>query len=401
MAARRVGGGPGRVQPSAQFRSSARARGLPARSSSRIGRIRSDRGRRADADRPDSTIGPVVRAALNRAGRASSSGSLRMEFRRILGGDREASILGLSLDSIWTSIHPAEPAARRLLSIAQEGGARLFDTADSIHPKRTEAMLDRVDRFEPGTLWMLERSPSVLGADPASRRFGRGDAGIEARLRRSLAETPTRPDLARWVQWRGSASHPEWDDEAIACLRDLRQAGEIAGWSLRRSAMAEPTAVPAGVALSGEISLLDRTWAGVLRTTERSASFFARDPMASGRLDGTRWDHSLSATGGRSVPAPLRRWQEEVAPVLEFGFLTDGHRRTLAQAALQYVAGLPGVASILVPLPPAERLAEFLAFANAPGLSERESDRISRSMELGPEAPGPGRLERAGPGREQ
>jgi aryl-alcohol dehydrogenase-like predicted oxidoreductase len=324
-----------------------------------------------------------------------------MELRRILGSDRETSVIGLSLDSLWTAIHPAEHVARRLLSIAQEAGARLIDTADSVHPKRTEAMLGRIDRFEPGTLWMLERSPSALGIDPASRHLDRGDAGIETRLRRSLAELPVRPDLARWVQWRGSAAHPNWNDEATGCLRELQRAGEIAGWSLRPTAVPDPTSVPAGVAQSGEVSLLNRTWAGFLRTSERAASFFARDPVAAGRLDGTRWARILQVTGAPGAPTPLRRWQEEVAPVLEFGFLTEGHRRTLAQAALQYVAGLPGVASVLVPLPPAERLAEFFAFANAPDLSEAESARISRLTELGPPAPGPGRLEHAGPWSER
>ncbi len=313
----------------------------------------------------------------------------------------EASVLGLSLDSVRAASHPAEPTVRRLVSIAQERGVRLFDTADSVHPVRTEVMLHRMDRFEPGTLWMLERTPSALGIGPTSRRMDWGDPSIGTRLRSSIRDTPTRPDLERWVQWRGTASHPEWDEEATATLRELLGEGEIAGWSLHRTEAREPAPRPAPAALSGEVSLLDRQWAAFLRRTERTAWFFARDPMAGGRLDGTRWDHSLSATRGRGVPIPLRHLQEEVAPVLELGFLTDGRRRTLAQAALQYVAGLPGVASVLVPVPPADRLSELLEFANAPALSSAEIDRISRSTDRGSEGPEALRHEPAGPRKDR
>lgn len=310
-----------------------------------------------------------------------------MELRRVPGTDLGVSVIGLSLDSFFANAHPSEPMVRRLVWMAQQGGVRLFDTSDSAHPGRTEGVLHRIERFEPGSVWMFERSPATLGIEPTSPRGGRTDATIGVELRRSVLETPARPDLKRWVQWRGTPSHPEWDDEAVRVLQECRTAGDIVGWSLRRSPPAEATGISAPGAVSGVLSLLDRRWEGVLAATSGAPAFFARDPLASGRLDGTRWDRSLSGVRGRAAPIPLRRLQEELAPVLALGFLTAGRPRTLAQAALAYIAGVRGVACVLVPLPPAERLAEFLEFSKALPFSEGETDRIAGVPSPGPEPP--------------
>ncbi len=318
---------------------------------------------------------------------------MRTELRRVLDGEIEASILGLTLDAPYAAVHPSGSAVHRLLSLAQAAGVRVIDTADSVLPDRTEAMLLRCERFEPGTLWVLGRNPAGLGIDPSTsdRRGASGLIGV--RLRESLTAIPSRPDLSRWVQWHGSPSHPQWDEVAGATLRELQGRGEIAGWGLRWTDPRDAAHLPSTALGSDSISLLDRRWETPLRAELPAASFLARDPMAGGRLDGTRWDRSLVMATGPEGPTPLRRLQEEVAPVLQFGFLTDGTGRTLAQSALQYLAGFPAVASILIPLPPPERLPGLLEFAQTPPISEEERGRISEGAEVGP-SPGPHSLQR-------
>ncbi|MGD0718475.1 MAG: hypothetical protein ABSA15_02705 [Thermoplasmata archaeon] len=245
-------------------------------------------------------------------------------------------------------------------------------------------MLLRFEKFEPGTLWVLGRSPAGLGIDPSIPDPRGGSRSIEARLRESLTSIPSRPDLSRWVEWRGSPSHPQWDELAKAALQELQGKGEIAGWGLRLTDPRDATQPPTVIVRSDSVSLLDRRWETPLSTELPAGSFLARDPMAGGRLDGTRWDRSLTAWSGPEGPTPFRRLQEEVAPVLQLGFLTDGTGRTLAQSALQYLAGFPAVASILAPLPLPERLPPLLEFARTPPISEEERDRISRGAELVP-----------------
>lgn len=310
-----------------------------------------------------------------------------MELRRIRDGEVGASILGLSIDSAHTAFHPPEPTVRRLLQIAQSAGIRILDTADSVHPARTEAMLGRMERFDDGTIWVLERSAPALGLELSYRESTDEAAPLETRLRESLGSLPRRPGLDPWVQWSSRPPHRQWEVRAVSLLGELERAGEIAGWGIRVTDPAGSTKGFAPGALSGELSLLDRRWESSLREDVALPSFLARNPMADGRLDGTRWASPLWPTG--RAPAPLRRVQEDLRPVLQLEFLTEGSRRTLAQSAIQYAAGLAGVASILAPLPPPERLSELLGFASTPPLSDDERSRLSHMTELGPANRGP------------
>lgn len=315
----------------------------------------------------------------------------------IRDGEPSASILGLSLDSPFGRFRPSEPVTHRLIELAQRSGVRLFDSADSDYPARTEALMGRVSRFDPGTVWLVGRSPALLGLHSAQRPGSEGAAALGSKLQDSLKQIPARPDLAIWVQWNGLTSHPEWDRIAWETLADLETTGVLAGSCSRettphRSGTGLPPVPP-----SDELSLLDRRWDPTLRTPGVKAGFIARNPLASGLLDGSRWDRSLRDAGTFRPPTPLRGLQAEVGPVLDLGFLTSSGHRTLAQAALRYVASLPGVASILVPLPAPERLEELLEFGRTPRLTDEEEARITTVPEIAARGSSPSPYERIGP----
>jgi aryl-alcohol dehydrogenase-like predicted oxidoreductase len=75
-------------------------------------------------------------------------------------------------------------------------------------------------------------------------------------------------------------------------------------------------------------------------------------------------------------PADMRRLRREFEPVLRLGFLTEGGRRTLAQAALRFVLRWPWVVTCVIPLPPPERFEEILGFGSAPEISDEELARL-------------------------
>ena len=103
---------------------------------------------------------------------------------------------------------------------------------------------------------------------------------------------------------------------------------------------------------------------------------FASDPFAGGHLNGGFLNDSPLERG--PVPRPLD-WQalrRQLAPVLALGFLTEGGRRTLPQAALDFAAGAPGVVSVLVPVrQPLDLRAAAEGWGNA-ALSEQERTRV-------------------------
>ncbi|MCI4340688.1 MAG: hypothetical protein L3J73_05435, partial [Thermoplasmata archaeon] len=68
--------------------------------------------------------------------------------------------------------------------------------------------------------------------------------------------------------------------------------------------------------------------------------------------------------------------RREWAPVLALGFLTEGHRRTLAQAAVQYLLGVPGVVGVVVPLTDPAAAVAIGGALSAPPLSDEDRARI-------------------------
>ncbi len=105
---------------------------------------------------------------------------------------------------------------------------------------------------------------------------------------------------------------------------------------------------------------------------EKGARLLVRDPFAGGRLDGSRFASVLPGPGRPEPPPSVRALQESFAPVLRVAFLARDRRRTLPQAAVQYLFAHPWVATVLAPLPPVERLEELLDAGSAAPLSVEE-----------------------------
>ncbi len=112
---------------------------------------------------------------------------------------------------------------------------------------------------------------------------------------------------------------------------------------------------------------------GPPRTGERTA-WIVSDLGAEGLLDGAQLRGPLRLPPGTpgGGPTPLRELRRELDPILAWHGLVLPHRRTLAQAALQWASSHRDLDAILAPLPAPERLEEILSFERSPAWSEAD-----------------------------
>lgn len=304
------------------------------------------------------------------------------------------SAIGISIDPGAVAGPAADDALIAQLRKARRHGVTLFDAAGARFRLRAERLIAAA---------FPDPDPeiTVLVGDPRENSGDRPD-----RLRRGEPPHPAEPafrELRSRLGERTSlvieASPPEREmgrtDAWLADLDSLAQNGAIVGWSLSVSRREEePTAGLEGVKakwLSAELSMLDPSRVEEFASRARSVptAVFVRDPFGQGRLDGTHFATELSRASEPTPPVDVRTLRAEFAPVLRLGFLTTRHRRSLAQAAVQYFLSKEWVAAVIVPMPRPERLDEILAASGAPPLTAEEIDRIEHDGARGPDEPFP------------
>ncbi len=284
---------------------------------------------------------------------------------------------------------PSEVVQR--LRRARAAGVTTFDVADVQDPALAETLLARAFPSGDPTVVVIARAPRHDAppsqtfsprATPSPRPLYRDDGEATGRS----AITPLRHVFeVDAAALRSAAERPpaspfgERENEAIVRCTSPEQVSEQL-----RSGRAP--------LLSGTFSLLDH---GLADTAVRSAapatlSWIARDPLASGRLDGRRFAAS-TVSGFPAPPASVRELGAEFAPVARLAFLGRAGRRTLAQAALRYVLDRPWVVSAALPLPPMERWQEILGFRASLPFEEDDWSRLGEAPVAAAAAEGVGR----------
>lgn len=324
-----------------------------------------------------------------------------LERRPILGTSLQSSVLSLVVDPPLSAAPTSERTHLALLRRARAAGVTTFDLASARSPLLAARLLRMAfPEGDPDLVVLIGRSnPS---SDPASLRLGTAAnpaaASADPEVRRRVVELAAR--FSRFgsvvVDWDAEPDPPEALGDSSAWLDALTKQGTIAGWSLRYRPRADPPVFsvtshdrPASV----EMSLLDLRWleAFQARFGQARGAVIVRNPFADGRLDGTRFSATLSSRGPSRTPVDLRSLHAEFDPVLRLAPLTQGHRRTLAQAALQYLLTLPWVATVVLPLPSPERWEELRGAPNAPPLNELELRSAGLPLApIGPVGAGPG-----------
>ena len=284
-----------------------------------------------------------------------------------------------------------------LLRRAREAGVTTFDTVDCPDDTLAEAWIARAFPQGDPAIVVLARGGAEGARPTASRALARGApvaAFAEAGRPRGEGGPPHRfrhlyevdtsdpgssdpPSEARGAPTGAGPSEP--------VVRRCRSLEEVVEASRR----------PPPRILSGSYSLLEQALAAAAERAIGAHGFawVARDPLAGGRLDGSRFA-SASTGAWAAGPRTLRDLEVDFEAVARLGFLAKPRRRTLAQAALHFVLGQPWIATACLPVPAPERWAEILGFGSSPALDESERLRAEDLSEGPMAAPVQGGLRR-------
>jgi aryl-alcohol dehydrogenase-like predicted oxidoreductase len=185
----------------------------------------------------------------------------------------------------------------------------------------------------------------------------------------------------------GGAFTAEAAPHIAPALESLRDRGALNGWGVRLGpgpdgAQVAQRSVDAGArVLAVPWNLIDPSPGTEVLAVAHASSIpvVATNPFADGLLDGSRLRASPiggDSTGGPPRPWDARRMRDEFAPVLRLGFLTEGGRRTLPDAALAYARSPPEVVSVEITPADAGQLASSVTASSGPELTKEELGAI-------------------------
>jgi aryl-alcohol dehydrogenase-like predicted oxidoreductase len=314
------------------------------------------------------------------------SGSLPISRRPIPGTNLSASRLGFSIEPAEGLTPTGEERSVALLRAARKCGVTTFRIPDGAGARRAVRLVAAaLPASDPEVVVVLAHSFTSLANEGARDMAGGAAADFEGRLRQSLQTASTRlaPHRVDLLEWSHESDSGLELSEVREVLDRLRTEGHFQAVSMRLSADEVDTAgtveTPAAPRLlSGDLSALDHRHLTYLDRAAATGSlgFFALDPLSSGRLDGSRFAAAIGNRHPDAPPVSVRELRKDAQPVLRLGFLTEGHRRTLAQASLQFLFHWTWVCSALVPLPSPERLDELVAVERSAPLSESEVEAV-------------------------
>jgi aryl-alcohol dehydrogenase-like predicted oxidoreductase len=313
---------------------------------------------------------------------------------RILGGtDLRVSEVGFgvwTLTTGWWGEHD-DAEAVRLLRLAFELGVTLFDNADVYGNGRAESLM--AEALQPvrdqciyatkiGYDWYNHQRESGQREHPQdfSPAFVRG--AVERCLQR------LQTDRIDWLQLHnprlGILQHDELFDELASLQREGKvryhgaALGPAIGWRDEGVWAIENRALPLQVIHN----LLEQEPGRDFITAARDAGsgLVVRVPHSSGLLEGHYTSETTFPPGDHRSHRPRQWLLDGLQKVEQLRFL-ESPRRTLGQAAIQWLLAEPVIASVLPNIYDESQLREFAAAGESPPLSPDELARIEALYE--------------------
>jgi len=307
-----------------------------------------------------------------------------IRLRSAPGLPRAFSELTISVDPPAVASPAGDARTIQLLRRARGLGVITFDVAEARFPARAERLISAAfPERDPELSVIVGRSVGSLAREEAPEGRVPGPGRFSGVFLQSLERSNRRlaPAVVSWVQWDSEGEDERNDAAGGPSVPPDTELPAGVGWAIRLPPGGPGPRVDwAKTALfSGPLSPLEQglTTAFGDRSLPTGPRLLARDPFAAGRLDGSRFARVGPFSVPGSAPTDVRRLHEEFDPVLQLGFLTEGRRRTLAQASLQFVLSFPWVISAVVPLPEPERFEEVLAVGSRPPLSADDLERLA------------------------
>ncbi|HSB69112.1 MAG TPA: aldo/keto reductase [Candidatus Methylomirabilis sp.] len=237
----------------------------------------------------------------------------------------------------------------RAIEAAYEAGVTFFDTSDAYGAGRSERLLGKAlkakrDRVVIATK-VGNRSVDGRWVKDFSREW------ITQALDGSLARLGM--DYVDLYQLHSPTDTADYRAETFEALEALKAQGKIRSYGVSVGPAAHgPWVIRNTRADTIQVvyNLLEREPEQELLALAQAqgVGIIARVPLASGFLTGKfAADVTFPASDHRGRTYTVEKIRQMVGQVARLGFLTEGRRRTLAQAALQYCLSHPAVSTVI------------------------------------------------------
>ncbi len=288
-----------------------------------------------------------------------------MEYRLLGGSGFKVPVLGLGTATFgggndffraWGNTQVAE--ATRLVDIALEAGASLFDSANVYSNGLAEEILGKAIAGRRDKVLISTKASFAMGDGPNERGSSRQHliAACEASLRRLGTET-----IDLWQLHGFDAMTPV--EETLRTLDDLVRAGKVryvgcsnfSGWHLMKSlAVSDRYGWSRYVAHQAYYSLISREfeWELMPLALDQKVGTVVWSPLAGGRLSGkvarnrpAPAGSRFAAQGGHGPEFPLDHLYR-IVDVLEA--IAGELGRSVSQVALSWLLGRPSVSTVII-----------------------------------------------------
>ena len=276
------------------------------------------------------------------------------------------------------------------LETAFDLGIIFFDTANVYGAGHSEELIGKTfqgrrdqivisskvgNRVTPENEWEKDFSPGHIAE------------AIEGSLKR------LRTDYVDIYHLHSPAADFKYTDDVVDALESLKQQGKIRSYGVSLTPLGRGiTPGDQGMAIlkTGKCDFFQMVYNILEREVEekllpacdeQNIGVIARVPLASGFLTGKfTTDVTFPANDHRSNKYPPERARATVEKVAKLRFLTEGGKRTMAQAALQFCLSHPAVSTVIPGAKTPEQARDNAAAADADPLAAEDLARIRETV---------------------